>query len=94
MLFRSDATASIVREWITATYTDMVLPVEIPKTSVANVSAAQFGTVYDVSKYAGSRKTYLRAREAYDRVVELIERSIIGCWQQMDSTVTPVAEAA
>lgn len=82
----TDATSSIVREWITATYTDMVLPVEIPKTSVANVSAAQFGTVYDVSKYAGSRKTYLRAREAYDRVVKLLELSIISCWQRNAAT--------
>lgn len=87
----ADATASIVREWITATYTDMVLPVEIPKTSVANVSAAQFGTVYDVSKYGGSRKTYQRAREAYDRVVGLIELSIIGCWQRSDATQLKVA---
>ena len=79
-----DATSSIVREWITATYTDMVLPVEIPKTSVANVSAAQFGTVYDISKYAGSRKTYQRAREAYDRVVKLVELSIMGCWQRSE----------
>ncbi|MFN0316330.1 MAG: ParA family protein [Burkholderiales bacterium] len=91
----ADATASIVREWITATYTDMVLPVEIPKTSVANVSAAQFGTVYDISKYAGSRKTYQRAREAYDRVVKLVELSIIGSWQRTEAEgIRKVEEAA
>jgi chromosome partitioning protein len=91
----ADATASTVREWISATYRDMVLPVEIPKTSVASVSSAQFGTVYDISKYAGSEKTYQRARVAYDRVVKLVELSIIGSWQRgrAEQAVKNVEEA-
>jgi len=76
-----DTAASVVRRWISATYADKVLPVEIPKTSVASVSSAQFGTVYDIAKYAGSAKTYQRAREAYDRVTRFVEDSIIECWK-------------
>lgn len=75
-----DAAASVVRRWIAATYGEKVLPVEIPKTSVASVSSAEFGTVYDISKYAGSAKTYQRAREAYDRVTRMVEESIVECW--------------
>jgi chromosome partitioning protein len=54
--------------------------VEIPKTAVTSASAAEFGTVYDVSRYDGSLKTYKRARDAYDRVTDLIEQSVHSCW--------------
>lgn len=76
----SDAASGVVRSWIAATYAEKVLPVEIPKTAVAAASSAEFGTVYDVTKYEGSAKTYRRAREAYDRVTEIVEQSVIAFW--------------
>ncbi|MGS0741463.1 AAA family ATPase [Glaciimonas sp. GG7] len=76
----SDVASDVVRSWITATYTDKVLPVEIPKTAVTSSSSAEFGTVYDISRYDGSMKTYSRARDAYDRVNDLIEVSIRNAW--------------
>jgi chromosome partitioning protein len=76
----ADAAAGVVREWIAATYAAKVLPVEIPKTTVTASSSAEFGTVYDISRYEGSAKTYRRAREAYDRVNEIVEQSIIAFW--------------
>uniref|UniRef100_UPI003F4972AB ParA family protein n=1 Tax=Cupriavidus taiwanensis TaxID=164546 RepID=UPI003F4972AB len=76
----NDAAASVVRQWISATYAEKVLPVEIPKTTVTSNSSAEFGTVYDVSRYDGSASTYRRAREAYDRVTELVEQSIQAYW--------------
>ncbi len=83
LLARVDATdgaSNIVRQWIGQTYAEKVLPVEIPKTTVAGVSAAEFGTVYDVSKYDGSAKTFKRAKEAYDNFVRHIEGSIESAW--------------
>jgi chromosome partitioning protein len=77
----SDAATSVVRSWISATYAEKVLPVEIPKTTVTSASSAEFGTVYDISKYEGSLKTYKRARDAYDRFVELTEQSIFAAWE-------------
>ena len=77
----SDVASSVVREWITGTYSDKVLPVEIPKTSVTVTAAAEFGTVYDIAKYEGSMKTYRRARDAYDRVADLVEQSLSAGWQ-------------
>lgn len=77
----SDAASSVVRTWIGATYAEKVLPVEIPKTAVTSASAAEFGTVYDISKYDGSLKTYKRARDAYDRFVDLVEQSVQASWQ-------------
>ena len=44
--------------------------------------AAEFGTVYDVQKYEGSAKTFRRAVEAYDLVVEHVERSIVEAWRR------------
>jgi len=76
----SDAASSVVRSWIAATYGEKLLPIEIPKTSVASATAAEFGTVYDIGKYEGAAKTYKRARDAYDRVTDLIEQSVRSCW--------------
>lgn len=76
----SDAAAGVVRGWITATYGEKVVPVEIPKTAVTAATSAEFGTVYDVTRYDGNIKTYRRAREAYDRVTEIVEQSIKAYW--------------
>jgi chromosome partitioning protein len=78
----SDSATSVVQSWITATYGEKVLPVEVPKTVVTSASAAEFGTVYDLSRYDGNQKTYRRARDAYDRVTDLIEDSIRTSWAQ------------
>jgi chromosome partitioning protein len=76
----SDTAAGLVREWIQATYAEKVLPVEIPKTNVTSVSAVEFATVYDLAKYDGSLKTYKRARDAYDRLTDLIEQAVQSSW--------------
>ncbi|OYU42723.1 MAG: cobyrinic acid a,c-diamide synthase, partial [Burkholderiales bacterium PBB4] len=78
----SDVSSSVVREWIQATYGDKVFPVEVPKTTVTVSASTEFGTVYDITRYEGSMKTYRRAREAYDRVVDLVEQSVVVSWHQ------------
>jgi len=70
--------SSVVRDWIIRTYGPYVLPVEIPKSEVTKVGAVQFGTVYDIGRYEGSAKTYAKVRQAYDRLVELIDMNIVG----------------
>ena len=81
----TDGASNIVRQWIGQTYAEKVLPVEIPKTTVTGVSAAEFGTVYDVARYDGSAKTFKRAKEAYDNFVRHIEGSIESAWcKQVD----------
>lgn len=76
----SQAATHIVRDWINKTYERLVLPVEIPTTAVTQTAAAEFGTVYDISKYQGSLKTYQRAREAYDRFAEIIDQQLVALW--------------
>lgn len=80
----ADAASKVVRQWIGQTYAEKVLPVEIPKTAVSGVTSAEFGTVYDVSKYDGSARTFKRARDAYDSFVGHIEGSIRGVWERPD----------
>jgi chromosome partitioning protein len=75
-----DSASGLVREWIQATYVEKVLPVEIPKTTVTSVSAAEFGTIYDIAKYEGSLRTYKRARDAYDRLTDLVEQAVQASW--------------
>ncbi len=76
----TQAATNIVREWIRKTYGDLVVPTEIPLTAVAQSAAAEFGTVYDISSYSGSNKTYQRAREAYDGFAELVDRQLMAIW--------------
>ena len=77
-----DSTTATIRDWISKTYEGKVLPAEIPKTTVASSSSAEFGTVYDVAKYDGSQRTYKRARDAYERVSELMEEIIRATWRR------------
>lgn len=85
----SDSTANIIRQWIQSTYTDKVLPVEIPKTAVTATAAAEFGTAYDISKYDGSAKTFKRARDAYDLFVRYVEDAVRGVWRRQVEQMTP-----
>lgn len=78
----ADAPSSMVREWIQATYGDKVLPVEVPKTTVTVAAANEFRTPYDIEKYDGNMKTYRRARDAYDRVADLVEQAVVVSWHQ------------
>ncbi|CAG9272524.1 Chromosome partitioning protein [Paraburkholderia unamae] len=78
---QSQAATPIVRDWINKTYEGLVLPIEIPTTAVTQSAAAEFGTVYDISRYQGSLKTYQRAREAYDRFSEIVDQQLVSLWQ-------------
>lgn len=89
----ADATSSIIRSWIQATYTDKVLPVEIPKTAVTASASAEFGTVYDIQKYDGNARTLKRAREAYDQFVGYVENSIGFVWQKQVAEIVGKAGA-
>lgn len=76
----TQAATHVVREWIKKTYESLVLPIEVPTTTVTQSAAAEFGTVYDISKYEGSLKTYQRAREAYDRLAEIVDQQLVALW--------------
>ena len=91
LLSRVDATEStsdIVRTWIQATYKEMVLPVEIPKTAVTSSASAEFSTVYDIQKYDGNARTFKRARDAYDQFVGYVESSIRAVWLKQVQAAT------
>ena len=78
----NDTSSTVVREWISAAYGDIVLPVEIPKTSVTSAASAEFGTVYDANVAEINPRTYRRAFDAYERFVELIEGQLQVAWQR------------
>lgn len=73
----------VVLGWMKSAYRDFVMNVEIPVTSAVSVSGVQMGTIYDISRYVGSAKTYLRARDAYDRLVNEVDAlTRMYCWEQ------------
>ena len=87
----SDAASSVVRQWVLEGYGDKVLPIEIPKTAVAATASAEFGTVYDLPRGSVNSKTFSRARDAYDRMCELIEQQIEAVWAQQLAEQAQVA---
>ena len=76
----SDMASTVVRQWILEAYGDKVLPIEIPKTSATATASAEFGTVYDLPRGSINAKTFDRARDAYDRMCELVEQQVRAVW--------------
>lgn len=66
-------TTAAMLEWMRAAYGAELLPLEIPTTSAVSYAGTQFGSLYDISRYVGSAKTYSRARDAYDQLVDKID---------------------
>lgn len=77
---KADIVSNAVRQWIMTAYPGMVLPVEIPKTSIAATASADFGTVYDMDPLTTNAKTLKRARDAYDQFVDYVEIQAKGIW--------------
>jgi chromosome partitioning protein len=88
----NDTSSTIVREWISAAYGDIVLPVEIPKTSVTSAASAEFGTVYDANVTEINPRTYRRAFDAYERFVELIEGQLQVAWTRQQNELNSEVE--
>jgi chromosome partitioning protein len=83
-----------IRGWIANAYGDSVLPIVIPKTAAANAASAEFGSIYDMRPGSASvhRSTIKRAVEAYEQLVETLERQITGAWaRQLQSTMQEAA---
>ena len=80
--------ASAVRDWIISAYGSKVLPVEIPKTSVADTASATFGTVYDLMPGSVAAKTLRRAKTAYEAMVSHVESQVRGVWKAQHELAT------
>lgn len=89
---RADAVSAAVRQWIVSAYGSKVLPIEIPKTSIAASASAEFGTVYDVDASSVQAKTLKRARDAYDQLVDYIEMQVTGVWAHSAEVVRSVLQ--
>jgi len=89
---RADAVSAAVRQWIVSAYGSKVLPIEIPKTSIAASASAEFGTVYDVDSSSVQAKTLKRARDAYDQLVDHVEMQVTGVWAHSAEVVRSVLQ--
>ena len=94
---RSDAISVAVQSWINEAYAPRVVPLFIPKTSIAALASASFGSVYDMDFNSAQAKTLVRARDAYDELVDFVENQIAGVWeyqrQQYNESEIKIAEA-
>lgn len=62
-----------ILEWMKKAYGPEMMSVEVPTSSAVSVSHASFSTLYDITKYVGSAKTYSRVREAYDKLINQVD---------------------
>lgn len=62
-----------ILKWMQLGYQNLLSSTEIPETAAVRVGGMAFNTVYDISKYVGSQKTLIRAREAFDRLVDEVD---------------------
>lgn len=68
-----------VKQWILKSYGAHVLPTEIPASEVNSIGAVQFGTVHDICDDDGVSKTNSKLRDAFDRLVALVDEQVIAC---------------
>lgn len=73
--------AQICRDWIIKTYGDHVLPMEIPETTLAMTTSAEFSTIYDKPNWEGSAESYRRICDPYDRLVDIVDQKTCQGWQ-------------
>ena len=59
--------------WIQLLYGAYTLASDLPMTDVIKTGGTEVATVYDITSYRGSAKTYVRAREAFDRLVTEVD---------------------
>jgi chromosome partitioning protein len=94
---RADSISVAVQGWIDQAYAPRVVPHSIPKTSIAALASASFGSVYDMDSSSAQAKTLARARDAYDQLVDYIDNQIAGIWeyqhQQFKASEAKIAEA-
>jgi chromosome partitioning protein len=62
-----------IMNWMQEGFGRHLLRTEIPETAAVSVGGMELKSVYDISRYVGSQKTLLRAREAYDKVVDEVD---------------------
>ena len=79
---KDEMTNNVVNRWVAQTYGPYILPVSVPETRVMGTAALEYKTVYDIEKYSGGHETYRNARDAYDKLVRLVEASMVQTWQR------------
>lgn len=71
---------SLVRDWIQKSYPGMLMPVEIPESSIVQTASSEFKTVYDYASWGGSNKSYERVRSAFDQCIDLLDGQVANIW--------------
>lgn len=71
---------ALVRDWIQKSYPGMLMPVEIPESSIVETASAEFKTIYDYASWAGNNKSYERVRSAFDQCVDILDGQIANIW--------------
>ncbi|MCC7005693.1 MAG: AAA family ATPase [Ottowia sp.] len=74
------STTDVVKSWIRQTYPEVLANSEFLETDLVMNASAEFKTIYDLSTYDGSMKTYNRAIDSFDAVVDEIEIEIQNAW--------------
>ncbi|MBR8427257.1 ParA family protein [Burkholderia cenocepacia] len=75
--------SDVVRSWIQQTYPELLGRAEIPDNDLVKNAAAEFKTVYDLTRHEGTgvgAQTFKNALEAFDLLINEIEGLVQGAW--------------
>ncbi|GLC96302.1 Cobyrinic acid a,c-diamide synthase (plasmid) [Cupriavidus necator H16] len=75
------SSAPIVRSWVQRAYGDWMSPIEVPASSVMSNGALALATVFDISKFEGSNKTFQRVRIPFDEYCRWVDEFYAGKWE-------------
>ena len=56
-------------------------PIEVPASSVMSNGALALATVFDISKFEGSNKTFQRVRIPFDEYCRWVDEFYSGKWE-------------
>jgi chromosome partitioning protein len=62
-----------ILKWMKSAYRGYLTSAELPTTDAAKVASMKLQTVYDIERYVGSNKTYVRAKLAYDKLTDEVD---------------------
>lgn len=79
---QSASTTDVVKTWIRQTYHELLGNAEVLESDLVMNASAEFKTIYDLTTYDGSARTFNRAVDAFDSVVDELEAELQSAWNR------------
>lgn len=79
--YSPSSSAPVVRSWVQRAYGEWLHALEVPSSSVMSTGALAFSTVFDISKWEGSAKTFQRVRAPLEEYCRWVDDLYVEEWR-------------